>query len=422
MINSLIKEGSLYAFSDLLRKASPFLLLPIYVSTLNLSEFGKLEYVTLIATLLSYIIGWGSIQGLLRLYEKDGMHAVNSTLVIIFTLSIATLILGLLFNAIFNLFDYLDITLNIFLLCMLYGLILAVNNVSLTILRFEQRILSYAFINIVVTLLQVSLIYYFLIVSELSFLSKIYGLLISNLLIMPILFFFILKKRISSKLSFKLTKETYKFYTPISFSNLLGWGSGSADKIFIKFMLGDELLGVYSFMQQLAQIFKLTMESFLKSLNVFLYKNLSKMKEFMKTRFSGIFIFQVAAICYCFLIISAAELNFFKDYPIIFSLFSLIILSRIFLLASYLETMFFYARIDSKSVAKINTISFLVLLAATYPLVYFFNLYGAAISLIIYSSLNYFLLAKKQNVGIGKVAINLLIIITPWVILSLMYV
>ena len=217
MINSLIKEGSLYAFSDLLRKASPFLLLPIYVSTLNLSEFGKLEYVTLIATLLSYIIGWGSIQGLLRLYEKDGMHAVNSTLVIIFTLSIATLIFGLLFNAIFNLFDYLDITLNIFLLCMLYGLILAVNNVSLTILRFEQRILSYAFINIVVTLLQVSLIYYFIIVSELNFLSKIYGLLISNLLIMPILFFFILKKRISSKLSFKLTKETYKFYTPISF-------------------------------------------------------------------------------------------------------------------------------------------------------------------------------------------------------------
>ena len=116
------------------------------------------------------------------------------------------------------------------------------------------------------------------------------------------------------------------------------------------------------------------------------------------------------------------RIELLKDYPIIFSLFSLIILSRIFLLASYLETMFFYARIDSKSVAKINTISFLVLLAATYPLVYFFNLYGAAISLIIYSSLNYFLLAKKQNVGIGKVAINLLIIITPWVILSLMYV
>ena len=36
------------------------------------------------------------------------------------------------------------------------------------------------------------------------------------------------------------------------------------------------------------------------------------------------------------------------------------------------------------------------------------------LSLIIYSSLNYFLLAKKQNVGIGKVAINLLIIITPY--------
>ena len=64
MIASLLKEGSLYALSDLIRKLSPFLLLPLYISALSLSEFGRLEYITVISALASYIIGWGKDPGL----------------------------------------------------------------------------------------------------------------------------------------------------------------------------------------------------------------------------------------------------------------------------------------------------------------------------------------------------------------------
>ena len=85
-------------------------------------------------------------------------------------------------------------------------------------------------------------------------------------------------------MSYKTLKEVFYFYTPVAFSNFLGWGSGSVDKIAIKAFLGDEQLGAYSFVFQLAQIFKLGIESFLKSLNVFLYKNLNKIKSFLSAR------------------------------------------------------------------------------------------------------------------------------------------
>ena len=111
MIASLLKEGSLYALSDLIRKLSPFLLLPLYISALSLSEFGRLEYITVISALASYIIGWGSIQGLLRYYEKKGMYAVSSSIFIIVLILLLVFLLLNYFDYFFSLSKFLDLKL-----------------------------------------------------------------------------------------------------------------------------------------------------------------------------------------------------------------------------------------------------------------------------------------------------------------------
>jgi hypothetical protein len=203
MINSLLKEGFLYAFSDSIRKLSPFLLLPVYISALSLSEFGRLEYITVISALASYIIGWGSIQGLLRYYEKKGKYAVSSSMLIIVVIYFLVFLLFNSFDYFFSLSKFLDLEIKVLNACLFYGFVLSINNLSFTILRYEQRLVEYALINILFVVLQIFFIFYFLIFLDLGFLSKVIGLIASNLILLPFLFFYILRSKIILSVSYK---------------------------------------------------------------------------------------------------------------------------------------------------------------------------------------------------------------------------
>tara|TARA_B100000963_G_scaffold354038_1_gene369838 strand:+ start:9464 stop:10735 length:1272 start_codon:yes stop_codon:yes gene_type:complete len=420
MISSIFKEGFIYAFSDSIRKLSPFLLLPIYISSLSISDFGKLEYITVLSTFTSYLIGWGSIQGLLRYYEKEKKYAVSASMVII-TL---VFLIALLF---FNFLDYfikitifLDITSEILNACILYGYVLSINNLSLTILRFEQRLVEYGILNLSIVIIQIVLIYYFLIYLDFSFLAKIFGLIIANLVLLPILIIYILRSKINFSFSFEPYKDILRFYTPITISNMLGWGSGSVDRIAIKAFLGDEQLGIYSFIFQLVQIFKLGAESFLKSINVLIYKNLDLIKLFLQSRKILIIALYFFAFLYFIFIIFLYKYDLFLNYPIPISLFLILIFSRVILLSNFMEVIFFYAEVDSRSVSYSNLISFLFLILIIMPCIMIAGLEGVALSLFLYALLNYIILNFFRRTDIAILLLNVLLLILPFVFLLLL--
>ena len=83
MLSRLLKGSVIYAATDVLRKLAPFFLLPLYVSNLSIGDFGRQEYVTILATLSSYLVGWGSAQGLLRLYVSEQHRSVHASLSIV---------------------------------------------------------------------------------------------------------------------------------------------------------------------------------------------------------------------------------------------------------------------------------------------------------------------------------------------------
>jgi O-antigen/teichoic acid export membrane protein len=422
MISGIFKEGFIYAFSDSIRKLSPFFLLPVYISSLSLSEFGRLEYITILSSLFSYLIGWGSVQGLLRYYEKDKKYAVSASISIItFIFVIVLLILNLL-DYFFKITVLLDITTVIMNSCILYGFILSINNLSLTILRFEQRLIEYGVVNLSFVITQIVLIYYFLIYLDFSFLAKIFGLIITNLVLLPILLIYILRSKINFTFSFEIHKSILSFYSPITFSNLLGWGSGSIDKVAIKAFLGDEQLGIYSFVLQLAQIFKLGVESFLKSVNVLIYKNLDKISFFIQSRMMFIAIFHFSAFLYFTLIIFLQEKDLFMNYPVPISLFVILILSRVILLSNFMEVIFFYAKTDSKSVTISNFISFIFLVLIVIPSVTIFGLEGVAISLFLYAIINYIILNFLHKSKKRIIFFNSFLLVLPLALLLINYV
>lgn len=416
MLNSFIKAGLTYAFSDVLRKLAPFLLLPFYVSQLSVGQFGKLEYLTIVTTFFSFLISWGSVQGLLRLYPEFGKAVVFQSITLSFMIFA---ILSIILSFLYLLIDPHEIlaieSKKIFYLCLFFGFIFSINNIALTILRSEERLIEFTIFNIAAVFLQISLIIYFIYFTKLDYLSKFYGVIGANFISLLFLSVYVLKDKVAFNLSHSLMLKLLKFYSPIAGGNLIGWFSGSLDKIIVKSILGDAALGIYAFAFQLAQIFKLGIESFLKAFNVLVYNNQNLQNLFFKKRYYSMFIFQILAVIYFYIIISLINMPLIKEYAIESSIFILILLSRIFLLMNFVETIFFYTKKNSLTVMKASLISLFVISIIIYPSITYFGLMGAGLSILIFSITNYFYLTHKHKIGLLNVIKNILFIIMPWV-------
>tara|TARA_B110000879_G_C11184113_1_gene520289 strand:- start:11369 stop:12628 length:1260 start_codon:yes stop_codon:yes gene_type:complete len=418
VLNSFIKAGFTYAFSDLLRKIAPFLLLPLYVSQLSIEQFGKLEYLTILTTFFSLLISWGSIQGLLRLYPDYGKVAVFQSIILSFTIFISLIFLVSILYIVFDLHILLAIeTKNILFLCLLFGLIYSINNIAFTILRSEERLLEFTIFNLASVILQIISIAYFIFNTDIGYLSKFYGIICSNLVLLIFLSFFVFNGKIELSPAKDIRFEVLKFYSPIAGGNLIGWISGSIDKIIVKIILGDSALGIYAFACQIAQIFKLSIESFLKAFNVLVYKNVSLRDSLFEKRHFLIIIFQILALVYLYMITWATNLPIMQEYKIELHVLALILLSRVFLLMNFVETIFYYSKLNSTIVAKAALISLIIISISIFPLVKNYGLFGAASSLVIFSLSSYAYLNFKHENSFTKLVKNILFIATPWLLM-----
>ena len=122
MLSRLLKGSVIYAATDVLRKLAPFFLLPLYVSNLSIGDFGRQEYVTILATLSSYLVGWGSAQGLLRLYVSEQHRSVHASLSIVTALFLLIISVLAVLSFFIPLGNWLGLeSTNILFFCVIYG-------------------------------------------------------------------------------------------------------------------------------------------------------------------------------------------------------------------------------------------------------------------------------------------------------------
>lgn len=415
----MLKGGAIYGGTEILRKVSPFLLLPFFINYLSIDSFGKLEFVTVISTLFSFLIGWGSSQGLLRFYVEDKIKYTTATLQLIIIIFISLLSFGVLCSSLFNNFwDKIGVeSFEVYLLCLMFGFVLSFNNIAFTILRIEERILKFAVLNLITVTFQVILVLFCLTFFKLDYLSKVYGLVIANLLLSVVLYKNIISKSLSFDFSFNHFNTMLSFYSPIALTNLLGWGKNSVDRVVIKLVLGDEALGLYAVTIQFIQIFKLGCESFLKYFNVIAYKNEEFINSIKKHRFTVSLGVSGLAAIYGFLVILVNDYIAGVEYQLSMNLFLVLLFSRVLLLVNYIETILFYAKLQSKIVMVINIISFSILLILIYPFTVYYGLLGTAISVLCSAALGFILLTYK-NVRVISIPVFLLIL-TPLPIIML---
>ena len=414
MLLRLLKGGVIYGAADVIRKVAPIALLPLYVSHLSLDDFGRQEYVTIIATLFSYVIGWGTSRGLLRLYVAEPHRAVQVALSIVTAIFI--LIVGAVsissFFAPIGIFLGLEKT-EILFFCITYGWLHSLNNIGVAILRAEERLSDFTIVNLLATLFQVGCISYFLLVLNFGYLAKIIGLIFSEGAVLLFIYFFVLSAKLKKFTVSNGFKGDLAFLTPVSIHNLLGWAYGSLDKVAINVILGAESLGIYSFVLQVCQLFKLGCESLLKSLSVLVYKEeliFDFIKQYRRVILIGI---QIAAIIFFFVCAAVSVRWDLGEYSLPFGLFAIVLCSRLVLLANFIEVLKLYRNMDSASVMKSSIVSTVILMVLGVPLIYGFELIGAALALLIAAGTAYCVLSRMQYASLVRAVVDLSLLIGP---------
>lgn len=370
-----VTDFIMYGVAVGLNRAGTLLILPVVGYFVDVNEFGQLSlYITLssiIAILLSF-----NISSIIAREIYVDLKLVTTlvylcNLFLIFFIGVFLLLLSI---------KKFDVEVFLFGFFVSEAILL----VNSTYLRYRLGSKDYLLLSIVRALSILSLMSCFV------FFWRAFDWVISVLLIITLsnymifLFYFKVKEDFTSSIKrgwincFKVLKKKYFFFALFLIPHSAAqWIISGADRFFVKYMLGNYELGVYSFSYSLVSFLLLVSSAFSLGFTQFCIKD--------KERYSSdkfyYFIFAFCSVTIiCFLWFSNLLLHFFPNYN------TVDVKDIIYYVALGIYFLFFYLYFSAaifhdrnvKLISNITLFVSFVTLIVLYPFVLFFGVVGAA--------------------------------------------
>lgn len=426
ILNKNISDSFWYTFGEIINKISVFLLIPFYTTFFSKEEYGILSLVIIFTTISNHIISFGSKTALLRLIydnSKDQNKRLIFTVISnLFFILISVLLCLIVFHFICYKYDlsYLKYLKYVYFICF-HSFFFSIMNVGLTIIRVDRKVKYFTVFNLLKTITEIILIFFFVKFLSDGIFGKIIGSLISVIILSLIIYFVSINKNISFSYSRKMSKDYFYFATPLVINNLVGWTLVSYDQFLFQNYFGLEQLAVLALVFQICSIYKFSMEGVLRALNVYLYEKMKVINESAKEIFmffiSLFSIFGFLLIIFreqIILIISSS--NYLEAKPLI----TYFVFSRFLMLINLLLVFLILIEKNSKEITKSSLISLITMLIFSTYLIPNYGFVGASIaatltflsrnvylSLILVKSINFF----SMNGLLGITSFVLILII-----------
>lgn len=252
LFNQLINDSIIYSIGNTSTRLIGLLLVPLYTRYLSVYEFGVFGIFEVTTLILSQTLIFGQSHAILRFTSSDkNNNTQNKQLLfsIIIFLLMLLLFVFLLIQAtsiVINFSEEVSVLLNRYLYLIFVIIFFRIyNNVFLSLLRAEQKSISFIIINVLkITLLLLSNFYFVTVL-----LKGLTGVLISYA-ISEIVVFFIFLPKIFRSIVFKLNKEllmeALKFGFPFIFTSFSSMILNLGDRYLIKYYLDFEQVGLYN--------------------------------------------------------------------------------------------------------------------------------------------------------------------------------
>ena len=261
------KNSSIFSITALVTSGLGFITLPIYTRYLSPSDYGILTLFLLFGTVVSNLISIGLMSSSYRYYfeYKNNLQLFkifNSTN--IFFNSLTFIIIGVLIFYLstwisINLFDS-KISPLLLQLSYISGCLNYFIQFFLHLLSAQLKTAQFAILSISKVVIDISFSFYFIFSHSLTYMARINGILISQLIIIIISIFF-LKELLGLRFSLKYLKESLLFAYPNVPSSLIGLTYQSFDKVMITNYKNLDSLGHYNIGEKFAGVLKVSADS-----------------------------------------------------------------------------------------------------------------------------------------------------------------
>ena len=255
----ITKDFLIYGFGSMVASMSSFLLLPIYIRSMSIEEYGLLSIVLAIPVFLNPLISLSLEGTVIRFYyewkkKKILKKSIFSIWVFLLTWGafISFILLFPLKNILQSFVQSVDYNPFLILIIILTYLNITYNFVG-KILRAKEDSKSFVFISVFSTVLKLLLIIFFVSYMKLESLGALYGILISD----TIMFFIcviILLKNIEPSFYFQSFKEVLFFVLPSLPGIILINFGVIADRFLLDKFFNQTEIGIYSLSIKIASL------------------------------------------------------------------------------------------------------------------------------------------------------------------------
>lgn len=301
----MLQKILLYAFSDGISQAMPFLVLPILANYLSTEDFGiATNYNVLVQVFTAFITlntpTLLSVNFFRVDKEKRPMLISNLIYFNVIAFTVMLIVVLICYPIIKN---TLFIDLNWQLFALVLVLFASVNNIQLTKLRLDEKVKAYGTQQFMKSALAASLSLFFVITLAWKWEGRLAALVLSGMLIGTYSFYLLYReKAIFASINFSEIKAFFNFSYPLLPKQLSTWLNSAFQKIFITTQISLASNGLLSFAITITSIFYLFITSFFSAYTPQLYKTLAENEnsenssyklKLVKTTYLFLFIFAI---------------------------------------------------------------------------------------------------------------------------------
>lgn len=248
---NILKESSIYTFTNLLNSASGFLILPIMTRYLTPEDYGIVTTFQIIRSFGVLFVGMGTIDAIIRAFYDKGKDNsefkayMSNAIIVIVSLFICITILMFTFSRVIEkFFPFPAIWL---LLVPIVSIANVLSNVVLKLWIVKHKAVQYAAFNISQTFSEMLLSVIFVVLFGLAWKGRLLGITITESIVLLIGIIFIGRGHsLTRSFNYSSIKKILNYGIPV-FSHSLGfWAIGSIDRFFLSNMVGLSATGIYS--------------------------------------------------------------------------------------------------------------------------------------------------------------------------------
>ena len=239
----LLKNTIFFSIGNFGSKIINFFLVPLYTNILSVAEYGTVDLMTILTTVLVPIITLNLSEAVLRFsLDKDADR--EKILNIVTLVSMITALISIVMIPVLKIFE---ITSPYSLLLAMYILTFSISSILLCYMRGIEKLLDYSVISIIQTILIATLNIIFLTKFKMGIRGYIVAYIVSY--ITTIILCFIrsnMIKHLSFKLDKKLLKEMLKYSVLLIPNSLMWWIMNSMDRVMVTSIINVEANGIYA--------------------------------------------------------------------------------------------------------------------------------------------------------------------------------